>query len=188
VTLARLSRDIKLSERTARRALHHVTQHGWWKPSTPPPGAKPAERRKLAGQVLAGHDCDCAPDVARACSVCGEPLTGRRHQQTCSGRCRQAASRDRKRDRSAAESVTAEDRKRDMSRQESVTVTAPKCDKPQVSPGIVLEAATRGVGRDAGLRCIAPGCGKPPRRACRTCWEHAAFEVSAVWPPVGGQT
>src|SRR5437870_12718798 len=51
----------------------------------------PPEPRPEAARALLA----ATPELRRKCPNCGEPLTGRAAQRTCSGKCRAALSRQR---------------------------------------------------------------------------------------------
>ena len=90
-SLTRLAADAKLSERTIQRAAAHTIRHGWWKPAP-----RTGNTRRITGLIMIGYDCDCSAWLA--CLRCNRPLvTARSQARYCSGRCREAARRDRNR-------------------------------------------------------------------------------------------
>jgi hypothetical protein len=71
--LVKLCAQAKLSRSAGYVALAHLIQHGWFK------RYETDDRAKVAGQLYAGRDCDCAADAAIACKVCGARLASTRN-------------------------------------------------------------------------------------------------------------
>jgi hypothetical protein len=92
-----LARQADISHRTAYRELKHLQQHGWFVRYVT------ANRAKVAGLLMVGHECDCA-GVIRTCRGpgCGKPLTSSRADaRFCSPRCQRAGHRFRNRGKPA---------------------------------------------------------------------------------------
>jgi hypothetical protein len=134
-TLARLAEQAKMSRSTGFLALAELERHGWLK------RYETADRSRVAGVLLAGHDCDCARDVTALCQGpgCCRPLTGmRRDARYHSDACRQRAHRAVR--GAVTTLLAASPGSRDVSRIEpcrvtgrAVTASPESRDKPQVT-------------------------------------------------------
>lgn len=130
--MATVARQSRMADRTARRHLAWLMDHGWFTRSAT------ADRRKVAGMIQAGTG-DGPADGGRVCELpgCGASMAGKRsHARYCSEAHKKAGQRAEKAGQKTGQPVASN---RDMSRFESRTTAASNRDKEQVTS---LESAT----------------------------------------------
>jgi DNA-binding transcriptional MocR family regulator len=148
-SIAAVEHDTGLAHSTVVTALAHLEKHGWLRREGQKCGQ--VAKTKQSGRLKSTTRWSLFPDdfVPGDCS-CPKPDRSS-HGQSGSQIVRRAANLDR----SAAPIVSAG-------------------QTPGGSKGL-RDEGSKGEG-DASVTCI--GCGRKPRRACRTCWDCSALEIS----------